>query len=351
MKNCKVRAYAKINLSLSVVGKRDDGYHLIRSRMQAISLHDDVVVETTDSADGIAVSAAPASDAGYGGHALPQGEDNLAHTAARLSLRLWGGEKASSGDRERGVRITMRKRIPMAAGLAGGSSDAAAVILALARTLAPHARLGEAIKAGALVGADVPFCVAALAKTNPQLGYAGDAEARSSALCEGIGDELSQINPVSGWTIVIKPAIEVSTPVIYADWDDFAAARGQKPIIEEDFSAAREQEPILEGGFSAARKQESILESNDLAPLPGREAASGGNDLAAVAIMRYPLIGDVLQETRSVARAGRVFMTGSGPTIVALYSDEAEASRDHSVLAAKYKDRADIDAVILSKLL
>jgi 4-diphosphocytidyl-2C-methyl-D-erythritol kinase len=87
--------------------------------------------------------------------------------------------------------------------------------------------------------------------------------------------------------------------------------------------------------------------------LPGRETETvpEGNDLAAVAMKRHPLIGDILKETQSVARADRVFMTGSGPTVVALYSGETEASRGHSVLAAKYENRADVDAVLLSKLL
>jgi 4-diphosphocytidyl-2-C-methyl-D-erythritol kinase len=277
--------------------------------MQALSLHDDVTVETTDGVSGIAVSAAPAPGVRYGAYALPQGEDNLAYAAAGLSLRLWGGGNGVSS--RPGVRITIGKRIPMAAGLAGGSSDAAAVMLALARTLAPDspgARLGEVIRAGARIGADVPFCVAAIAKTNPLMGYSGDAAARSSALCEGIGDELSPADSVRGWVVVIRPAVEVSTPVIYADWDDRSSPSGRGTVSE-------------------------------------------GNDLAAAAIMRHPLIGEVLEETRSIARADRVFMTGSGPTVVALYADEAEASRGHSVLAAKFKDRADIDAVILSKLL
>jgi 4-diphosphocytidyl-2C-methyl-D-erythritol kinase len=177
--------------------------------------------------------------------------------------------------------------------------------------------------AGAGIGADVPFCIAAIAATNPQLGYSGDAEARSSALCEGIGDELSPANPERGWVVLIKPAVEVSTPVIYSDWDDLAS----------DSSQAR----VPEGG----------------APAPGASQARGreGNDLAAAAMRRYPLIGEIMEEVRSVSCAGRIFMTGSGPTLVALHANETEASRDASVLYDKYKDRADVDAVLLSKLL
>jgi 4-diphosphocytidyl-2-C-methyl-D-erythritol kinase len=337
MESCNVRAYAKINLSLTVIGKRDDGYHIIRSRMQAISLHDDVIVEKADGRSGIAVSAAPAPGARYDDCALPQGEDNLAYAAAKLSLNLWGGEDGASP--RVGARITIRKRIPMAAGLAGGSSDAAAVMLALARMLAPDVSLGGIIKAGARIGADVPFCVAAIARTNPLMGYSGDAAARSSALCEGIGDELSQAAPVRGWAVIIKPAVEVSTPVIYSDWDDLSAMAQKQEAVSGCDDPARRQ------GCGTAPGD------NDPAPLPGCETVSGDNDLAAAAIRRHPLIEDILEETRSIAGADKVFMTGSGPTVVALYSDEAEASRGCSVLDAKYKNRADIDAVILSKLL
>ncbi|MDR1292201.1 MAG: hypothetical protein LBJ91_02235 [Clostridiales Family XIII bacterium] len=344
MVSCNVRAHAKVNLSLSVVGKRDDGYHLIKSRMQALSLHDDVAVETADGEDGISVVAVPArgTGAGYGGYArpLPQGVDNLAYDAAKLSLRLWGGGEDGASPK-RGIRILIKKRIPMAAGLAGGSSDAAAVMLALARAFssgssgarkpipdipdipdAPGAPLGEIIRAGALIGADVPFCVAATAKANPRLGYSGDAEARSSALCEGIGDEMSPIAPLGGWAVLIKPAIELSTPEIYAAWDEFAPR--------------------------AAREADEANETNES---DEADAVAGGNDLAVAAIRTHPLIGGIVAEVRGVARAGRVFMTGSGPTVVALYTDEAEASRGYAALAATYENRADVDAVILSRLL
>ncbi|MDR1043155.1 MAG: hypothetical protein LBL54_04545 [Clostridiales Family XIII bacterium] len=284
-----------------------------------------------------------ASVASHGGCALPQGEDNLAYAAAELSLRLWGENNPSRrrgaqnrGAQSRGARITIRKRIPMAAGLAGGSSDAAAVMLALARALAPDARLSEVIAAGASIGADVPFCVAALAKANPQLGYSGEAEARSSALCEGIGDVLSQTDPASGWAVLIKPAIEVSTPEIYAGWDALAV----------DFGAARTRIP--DGDDPAP---ESVPSGDDSSFDTFRGATPEGNDLAVAAVQRYPLIGDIMDDVRSVAHADRVFMTGSGPTIVALYADETKASRDCSALSGTYKDRADIDAVILSKLL
>jgi 4-diphosphocytidyl-2C-methyl-D-erythritol kinase len=123
---------------------------------------------------------------------------------------------------------------------------------------------------------------------------------------------LSPAGPVRGWAVLVRPGVAVSTPRIYSDWDS-------------------------------------------MAPMPGQGAPGapdgGGNDLAPPAIRRHPLIGKVLDEVGGAAHAGRVFMTGSGPTVVALYPGEAEARRGHSALAAIYKDRADVDAVILAEMI
>jgi 4-diphosphocytidyl-2-C-methyl-D-erythritol kinase len=182
------------------------------------------------------------------------------------------------------------------------------VSLALARVLVPDLRLCEIFEACSDIGADVPFCVAALARTNPGLGYANDPDARSSALCEGIGDRLSPVSPESGWAVLVRPNIEVSTPCVYSGWDDIYAG-------------------------------------------PERSVVDDGNDLTKAAVKRYPLIGDILNEVERLTQADRVFMTGSGPTIVALYQDEPGARSGCSDLEQIYKDRADVDAIILSKLL
>jgi 4-diphosphocytidyl-2-C-methyl-D-erythritol kinase len=278
--------------------------------MQAISLHDDVTVEVVACARGpaIEVRAGFAPDARLAGDAfsrkLPQGRDNIAYEAAGLALRLWGGGSD-------GVQVTVAKRIPVAAGLAGGSADAAAVLLSLARLLAPDVGLPEIIRAGAGIGADVPFCVAAIARADSGAGFADDAAARTSALCEGVGDELSSESPEKGRVVLVRPAACVRTPQIYADWD-------------------AETEKWDGRGF----------------PPDGKS-----NDLTAVAIHRYPVIGRILREMKKSARADRVFMTGSGPTLVALYADGESASRGFADLSAAYKDRADVGAVLLCDLI
>jgi 4-diphosphocytidyl-2-C-methyl-D-erythritol kinase len=235
----------------------------------------------------------------------------------------------------------------MAAGLAGGSSDAAAALLALSRLLAPDVPLGDVIRAGADVGADVPFCVAALARVNPGLGYAEDDEARSVALCEGVGDVLSGAEPETGCALLVTPAVHVSTPVVYSEWDDVSgsadvAGRGLRGYWGNEGDAA----PAL-ASFGELRGDDALA----LASF-GELCGGAGNDLAYPAVRRYPLIGAVLGEVvASAPRAGRVFMTGSGPTIAALYADEADARQDYASLLDMYKDRADVDAVIFSRLL
>jgi len=339
MNSISVKSFAKINHTLKITGRRDDGYHLIRSHMQAISLHDDVVVEIAPAPDrpgitsgggvedgisdlpGITVEAAFAPDAQWDvtrvaramrgrqegcNLSLPQGEDNIAYNAAGAALRRWGGAKHGQ------VRIRIAKRIPMAAGLAGGSADAAAVMLALARMLAPQTPLADIAEAGAEVGADVPFCISAIAKNDPALGYAGDSAAASSALCEGIGDERTPTDGARGFALLVKPGIDVSTPAVYEAWDKFAG-----------------------------------------------NGSEGGNDLEDVAIALFPEIGILMNEVKTLTRrqdkgglgSERVFMTGSGPTIVALYNGENVAMVGYEILAAAYKDRADIDAVIWTELL
>jgi 4-diphosphocytidyl-2-C-methyl-D-erythritol kinase len=289
--------------------------------MQAISLCDDVKVEvsarpqdTEISETEVTASIAPDVPSGVGGSLgkLPQGMDNIAYKAASLALSLWG-----SGTEW--VRIKIGKRIPVAAGLAGGSADAAAATLALARLLAPGACLAEIMEAGAEIGADVPFCIAAAARGNPGLGLSEDGAACSSAHCEGIGDKISPAPSEGGWAVLVKPAIEVSTPQIYSDWDDGgedAKRRG--------------------AGCEGARRETDQLPRNDLAP---------------VAIRRYPLIGRIMDEVKDMAGADRVFMTGSGPTVVAIYADAARASQGWGTLDGAYKNRADVSAVILSRLL
>jgi 4-diphosphocytidyl-2-C-methyl-D-erythritol kinase len=312
--------------------------------MQALSLHDDVDVEidaavaSASAKPDIAVTASFAPDAlpkvtdpagaGSSGRSrrlsLPQGAGNIAYRAAEASLRRWG---AVRGDGLR-VRIHIAKRIPMAAGLAGGSADAAAVILALARMLSPETPLEEIIGTGAEVGADVSFCISAIAKNDTALGYAKDGMAASSVLCEGIGDELNPAPSIEGYAVLVKPAIDVSTPAVYAAWDRLTE-QGQAD------------------GKGGGKENGNA------------DGAVCGNDLEGVAINLFPEIGILMADVKALtcaeglcgAEPCRIFMTGSGPALVALYTVENDAAAGYDRLSDAYKNRAGIDAVIFSKLL
>ena len=144
----KLKAFAKLNLSLRVFEKRPDGFHNLESVMQSVSLHDVITLEPISS--GIEVTCDKAN--------VPQGKQNIAYKAAE---RFLGQGNSSAVVQERGVKIHIEKRIPMAAGLAGGSADAAAVLFGLNQILDPELRTpnSELLQLGAQVGSDVPFCL------------------------------------------------------------------------------------------------------------------------------------------------------------------------------------------------
>lgn len=181
-------AYAKLNLTLDILGKRADGYHDLRMVMQTVSLHDDVTVCLTD---------APGVTCRVSGARLPCDERNLAVRAARAFA-------AATGQRVDGVDITLVKRIPSEAGMAGGSADAAAVLRALRALLL--STLSDAVleTIGAQVGSDVPFCIRG-----------------GTQLAEGRGEVLTVL-PVAPrlYAAVCKPGFSISTPALFKRADD-----------------------------------------------------------------------------------------------------------------------------------
>lgn len=173
-----VKAYAKVNISLKIVGKREDGYHLLESHMQSLpDLYD--VLEIIES-DKIEISCSEKT--------LPCDESNLVYKALKLIGKT--------------AKVHIEKHIPIAAGLAGGSADAAAVL---------YAFLGasdEAFKYAEKLGSDVPFSLLAIKK-----------QGRASAFATGTGTQLKEIPPVKGKIVTITPNISVSTPLVYAEYD------------------------------------------------------------------------------------------------------------------------------------
>lgn len=188
--SCVEKAYAKVNLTLAVGEKRPDGYHEVVSVMQRVSLCDTLTVEQTR--EGITLTC---SDP-----ALPSGEENLAHRAASLFFR----ETGIAG----GAALTLEKRIPSQAGLGGGSSDAASVLLALRRLYAP-ALSDTALEAmAAALGSDVPFFIRG-----------------GTQLATGRGEVLSPLPPLTdGWFVIVKPTESFSTPAMYRRLDELPPA-------------------------------------------------------------------------------------------------------------------------------
>lgn len=188
--SCVEKAYAKVNLTLAVGEKRLDGYHEVVSVMQRVSLHDTLTAERT--ASGISLTC---SDP-----ALPSGEENLAHRAASLFFR----ETGIAG----GAALTLEKRIPSQAGLGGGSSDAASVLLALRKLYAPALSDTELETMAAALGSDVPFFIRG-----------------GTQLATGRGEVLSPLPPLTdGWFVIVKPTESFSTAAMYRRLDNLPPA-------------------------------------------------------------------------------------------------------------------------------
>ena len=178
----RLKAYGKINLALDVLGKRQDGYHEVRMIMQTVGLHDRIdLYRTTEP--GIQIE----TNLFY----LPTNEQNLAYRAAKLLMDEFHISQ--------GVSIHLRKFIPVSAGMAGGSTDAASVLFGVNKMFGLGLSTGELMKRGVTLGADIPYCLM-----------------RGTALSEGIGEKLSQLPPMPQCQVLIaKPGISVSTRTVY----------------------------------------------------------------------------------------------------------------------------------------
>ena len=216
----KVKAYAKINIALDVVGKRNDGYHLLRMIMQNIDLYDDIIVDKIDN--GIIVSCNK--------NFVPTDERNLAYKAADLFIKTF--------DLKQGVSIKIKKNIPVSAGLAGGSTDCAAVLKVMNKIFNINATDEELMKLGVKLGADVPYCIKG-----------------GTALCEGIGEELTELPSFKDKIVVlVKPPFAVSTKEVYKKFE-LNKVRIH-PKTEELIKAMEEQDIHF-----VARNMKNLLEN------------------------------------------------------------------------------------------
>jgi len=262
------KAYAKINLYLDVMGQRPDGYHDIKSVMQQVSLHDDVTVER-DGMSGIRLLDICED--------LPSDENNIAYRCADAFLRHY--------DIREGITIRITKRIPIAAGLAGGSTDGAAVLLAMAELFADtiHTDLDTLCAIGSTIGADIPFCIVG-----------------GCALTLGIGDHITPLDYIPDCRIVIaKSGSGVSTPLAYRMLDERYGTK-----LNEDFADFT--------GFLHSLKNNA---------LPSFLHNTFENVILPLHNEAY-LIRGILTEC-----GGMALMSGSGPSVFGLFDKEEDARR------------------------
>lgn len=264
MDKMELKALGKINLGLDVLGRRENGYHDVRMVMQTLYLYDQITIEKTEN-PGIELS----TNLFY----LPVNENNLAYRAADLLMQEFGVEE--------GVKITLEKHIPVAAGMAGGSSNAAAVLYGINRMFSLGLSQEELMERGVKLGADVPYCIM-----------------RGTVLAEGIGEILTPLPAMPRCTVLVaKPPISVSTKLVYEKLD--AHEIENHPDIDG----------VLEG-----------LERQDLKKI----ASSMGNVLERVTVEEYPVIEEI-KEMMKENGALNAMMSGSGPTVFGLYSDKRMA--------------------------
>ena len=275
----EIQAFAKLNLTLDILGKREDGYHDLRMVMQSITLADTLTLEENQG-EGLRVSANL--------RFLPTGEKNLAAAAA---LRFW----EALGREPEDLDIRIEKRIPVCAGMAGGSSDAAAVLRALNQRAGAPFSPKELARLGERVGSDVPYCV---------LG--------GTALAEGRGEVLTPLPPLPRcWVVACKPDFPISTPELFAQADRVKLRR--RPDTSGLISA-------LEAGDlgGVARRMYNVFED----VLPPRLA------------VRVAEIKNRLVQCGALGAN----MSGSGPTAFGLFEGREEAERARACLAERYRD-------------
>lgn len=262
----RLKAYAKINLGLDVVRKREDGYHEVRMIMQTIGLYDKVSLTRIKNPDIILKTNLP-----Y----LPTDENNLVYKAVSLIKKEYNIKE--------GILVHLEKKIPVAAGMAGGSSDAAAALFGMNKLFQLHLPQKELMELGLRLGADVPYCLL-----------------RGTALSEGIGEILTPLTPFPFcYVLIAKPAINVSTRHVYE------SLQLDESIIHPDIDGITE-----------------CIKNHDLYGA----CEKFGNVLEQVTVKEYPIIQqikDTMKETGAIVS----LMSGSGPTVFGLYNNKQLAEK------------------------
>ena len=266
MDKISLKALAKINLGLDVVRRREDGYHEVRMVMQTIHLFDRLNIEKTKKA-GISIK----TNLSF----LPVNENNLIYKAGKLLVDEFNITE--------GVSVELDKRIPVAAGMAGGSTDAAAMLYGMNKIFDLGLSMQELKDRGVKIGADVPYCLM-----------------RGTALAEGIGEKLKSLPPMIKCPVLIaKPQISVSTKFVYEN------LRLDENTVHPDIDALIQD-----------------IKDKDLHEVCNHM----GNVLETVTIPNYPIIAEIKKKMMNSGAIGAM-MSGSGPTVFGLFEDEETAKK------------------------
>ena len=273
MDDISLKALAKINLGLDVVRRREDGYHEVRMIRHTIHLYDRLDITKTKEKD-IKIQ----TNLSF----LPVNENNLVYKAGKLLMDEFGITD--------GVSVKLDKRIPVAAGMAGGSTDAAAMLFGMNRIFGLGLSKKQLMERGVKIGADVPYCIM-----------------RGTALAEGIGEQLSALPPMVKCPVLIaKPQISVSTKFVYQN------------LKLDDDTIHPDIDRLI--GDIEAKDLHSIAEHM-------------GNVLETVTIPNYPVIDEIKKHMTAHGAVGAM-MSGSGPTVFGLFDDEETAKAAYKAMRA-----------------
>ena len=260
----ELQAYGKVNLGLDVLRRRPDGYHEVKMIMQTVKLHDTLTFETVD--EDVIVLSTNADE-------LPVNEDNLVYKACRKQ----------EYQITRGIRVFLQKELPVAAGMAGGSADAAAALIGMNKIFDLQIPKHKLMEYGVKLGADVPYCIM-----------------KGTALSEGIGEKLTALAPMPDCYILLaKPPIAVSTKMVY----------------ENLHANELKEHPDIDGMVIA-------LEEHSLQGITERME----NVLETVTQVRYPVIAEI-KACMKECGAMNSLMSGSGPTVFGIFTEKEKAEK------------------------
>lgn len=272
----KIKAYAKINISLDIVGKREDGYHLLEMIMQSIDLYDEISIEKQK--EDITITC----DKQY----VPVDERNLAYKAAKLFKEEYNITS--------GVSININKNIPVCAGLAGGSTDAASVLKIMNKLFDINASEEKLMELGLKLGADVPYCISG-----------------GTAICKGIGEQVTKLKPFKDKILVlVKPPFGVSTKVVY---QEFNLDKVRNHPNTDLLIKAIENDNLEE----VCNNMKNLLEN--------------------VTLRKHKILINIKEEMKRYGSIGTM-MSGSGPTVFAFFDDMLSAQRCFEKMKLKYND-------------